>query len=197
MIERPKKLRPNPRASSGRGGPLKSLGRLDQRLLVLMRTRGHNAAAERAAGALGTFGEWGLGWIALAVVGSGLDRRRRMAWCSAGAAGPASVVINYAVKLTVGRERPLIEDHPLLARAPSKLSFPSAHSTSAVAAATAMGRLAPGARPVLAGLAGGICLGRPYLGMHYPSDVVAGVVLGLAIGRAWPLPGGEQEVWAR
>jgi membrane-associated phospholipid phosphatase len=35
-------------------------------------------------------------------------------------------------------------------------------------------------------LAGAICLTRPYLGMHYPSDVLAGAALGLAIGAAWP-----------
>ncbi len=152
---------------------------------------------------LGTFGEWGLGWIGIGLLGSALDRDRRTAWTSAAAVGPLAVAINYSVKLAVGRERPLIEDHPRLARAPSKLSFPSAHSTSSLAAAAAMGRIAPGARPALYSLAAAICLGRPYLGMHYPSDVIAGVLLGREIGRHWPLPGiplrgrSDQEVWAR
>ena len=76
-----------------------------------------------------------------------------------------------------GRERPMLEDHPPLARAPSKLSFPSAHSTSSMAAATAFGRVEPRTRVPLYVLATAICLSRPYLGMHYPSDVVAGAVL--------------------
>ncbi len=46
-----------------------------------------------------------------------------------------------------------------------------------------MGRVAPGSRLPLYGLAGAICLTRPYLGMHYPSDVLGGAALGLAIGR--------------
>jgi undecaprenyl-diphosphatase len=36
------------------------------------------------------------------------------------------------------------------------------------------------------GLAAAVCVGRPYLGMHYPSDVLAGAVLGYAIGRLVP-----------
>lgn len=202
MLQRPRPLRSRPRAGSCRGGPLKALGRLDQRLLVALRTRGHSRATERAVGALGTFGEWGLGWVGVGAIGAGLDAQRRRAWLTASAIGPAAVGINYGVKLAVGRERPLIEDHPRLARAPSKLSFPSAHSTSSMAAAAAMGRIAPGAGPALTALAVAICLGRPFLGMHYPSDVAAGMLLGRAIGRCWPLPGvgvGRQTraVWAR
>ncbi|HKJ35271.1 MAG TPA: phosphatase PAP2 family protein [Solirubrobacterales bacterium] len=203
MFERPRPLRPRPRAGSTRRGPLKTLGRLDQKLLVALRTRGHSRTTERVVGALGTFGEWGLGWIAIGAVGAGLDSGRREAWWAASAVGPAAVALNYAVKLAVGRERPLIEDHPRLARAPSKLSFPSAHSTSSVAAATAMGRVAPGARAPLTMLALAVCLGRPYLGMHYPSDVLAGMLLGREIGRHWPLPGlaprssAGEEIWAR
>lgn len=153
----------------------------------MLRTRGHSERTEKLAGALGTFGEWGVGWVALAGLCAAADRRRRPLWTSTAAVAPAAVAINYAVKLAVGRERPLIEEHPRLARAPSKLSFPSAHSTSSVAAATAMSRLAPGSRPAFLALAAAICAGRPFLGMHYPSDVIAGVALGSAIGRAWPL----------
>jgi membrane-associated phospholipid phosphatase len=80
----------------------------------------------------------------------------------------------------------VIEDHPALARAPTKLSFPSAHSTSSVAAATAFGRVEPRARPYLYTLAAAICVGRPYLGMHYPSDVLAGVALGAVVGALVP-----------
>ncbi|MGB2851954.1 MAG: phosphatase PAP2 family protein, partial [Solirubrobacterales bacterium] len=80
--------------------------------------------------------------------------------------------------------------------------FPSAHATSSMAAAAAMGLIAPGSGPALTALAVAICLGRPFLGMHYPSDVAAGMLLGRAIGRCWPLPGvavGRQTraVWAR
>jgi membrane-associated phospholipid phosphatase len=116
----------------------------------------------------------------------GRDRRRRGHWLTAAAVGPAAIGVNFAIKLAVGRKRPLLEEHPPLARAPTKLSFPSAHATSSLAAATALGRVQPAARPALYGLAAAVCVSRPYLGMHYPSDVLAGAMLGSVIGRSLP-----------
>jgi membrane-associated phospholipid phosphatase len=49
-----------------------------------------------------------------------------------------------------------------------------------------MGRVAPDARAPLYLLAAALCFTRPYLGMHYPSDVVAGVALGAVLGRLVP-----------
>jgi membrane-associated phospholipid phosphatase len=166
-------------------------GRVDQALLVALRRRAHGGLTEASARGLSGFGELGVGWTALAVAGAGLDRGRRRRFLAAAVAGPATIAINYGVKAAVGRERPVIEGHPPLAAAPSKLSFPSAHAASAMAGAVALSRVAPRARPLLYGLAALICAGRPYLGMHYPSDVLAGAALGLAVGHAWPLPGGQ------
>jgi membrane-associated phospholipid phosphatase len=173
------------------------LGWVDQTVLWLMRTRGHFEPLERTMRAVGAAGEWASVWTALGVAGAATDSRRRSRWLAATAVGPAAIGVNYAVKVGVGRNRPLIEEHPPLARAPSKLSFPSAHATSSVAAATALGRVAPHRRVPLYTLATGICLTRPYLGMHYPSDVVAGVALGALLGRAIPRldePGIEQRL---
>jgi len=167
---------------------MQAVGRADQRLLVVLRTSGHSEIGDRIVQGLGLFGEMGSGWAALGLTGSLLRPEDRARWLVAATAAPAAILVNYGVKLTIGRERPLIEDHPPLARAPSKLSFPSAHSTSAVAAATVLGRVSPASRPALFALAGAICLGRPYLGMHYPSDVIAGATLGFALGRVYPLP---------
>jgi len=137
---------------------------------------------------LGTFGEFGIGWAALGIAGAALGPERRGRYLAATAAVPAAIGLNYLVKASAGRERPFIEGHPPLGPAPSKLSFPSAHATAALAGATALGRVAPPAKAPLYALAGLICLGRPYLGLHYPSDVLAGAALGYGIGRAWPLP---------
>jgi len=172
----------------------RAIGWADQRALLAFRTSGHSPALERAAQALGAFGELGAGWSAIALTGAAARPAERNRWLAAATVAPAAILTNYAVKVLVGRERPLVEDHPPLARAPSKLSFPSAHSTSATAAAIAIGRVAPGARAPLYGLAAAICLGRPYLGMHYPSDVLAGVALGTLIGHAYPLPPVATEV---
>ena len=155
-------------------------------MLRFLRTRGHPEPLETMMQAIGMCGEYGGIWIASGAIGASIDPKRRRQWLTGGLVAPVAVGVNYAVKVLAGRERPLIEDHPALAKAPSKLSFPSAHATSSVAAATALGRVEPRARPALFTIAAAICVGRPYLGMHYPSDVLAGAALGFGLGMLVP-----------
>ena len=82
------------------------------------------------------------------------------------------------------RARPQLPGLEPLTPTVSRLSFPSAHATTSFAAARAFSAVAPGA-PLYA-VAGAFALSRPYLGVHYPSDVVAGAVLGTAIAEVWP-----------
>ena len=163
-----------------------ALGDADQAALRFLRTRGHAEPVETVVKALGLAGEYAAIWVGVGVLGASVEPGRRGQWLVAGASGPAAVVVNYAIKVAIGRQRPLIEDHPPLAKAPTKLSFPSAHATSSVTAATALGRVQPRARPYFLGLAVAICIGRLYLGMHYPSDVLGGAALGLALGSIVP-----------
>jgi membrane-associated phospholipid phosphatase len=165
---------------------LAALGDADQAVLRFLRTRGHNEPTETAMKALGMAGEMASIWVAVGAVGASIDEGRRSQWLAGAVTGPVAIGINFAVKRLVGRQRPLIEEHPPLAKAPTKLSFPSTHSTSSVAAATAYGRIEPRARPYLFALAATICVGRPYLGMHYPSDVLGGAALGFCLGMAVP-----------
>jgi membrane-associated phospholipid phosphatase len=160
---------------------------LDLRLLHAMRTRAHGPALEALGKGLGRIGEYGLVWLAIGVVLAIADPDRRDAWLVAGILGPAAIGLNYAVKLLVRRPRPVLEGLPPLGGAPSTLSFPSAHATSSFACVTAMTRIAPEAA-VLFVLAAAIAACRPYLGMHYPSDVLGGVLIGIALGLVVPLP---------
>jgi membrane-associated phospholipid phosphatase len=163
------------------------LARLDQRLLYAMRTRAHGPALEALGKGLGRIGEYGLVWLAIGVVLAIADPDRQDAWLVAGIAGPVAIGLNYAVKLLIRRPRPVLEGLPPLGGGPSTLSFPSAHATSSFACATAMTRIAPEAA-VLFVLAAAIAACRPYLGMHYPSDVLGGVLIGTALGLVVPLP---------
>ena len=168
---------------------LAALGDADQAVLRFLRTRGHHEPVQGVVKALGVAGEYAAVWAAIGIAGAAVDQRRRSRWLAAAATGPAAVGVNFTVKVMIGRERPLIEEHPPLARAPTKLSFPSAHATSSLAGATALGRVEPRSRAALYALAAAICIGRPYLGMHYPSDVLAGAALGAVIGSVVPGPG--------
>ena len=158
----------------------------DLRLLRAMRTRWHAPAVERAARALGKAGNNGAVWLALGVLLAILDSGNREAWLICAALGPIAIGLNYVVKLVVKRPRPVLEGLPPLGGAPSSLSFPSAHATSSFAVATAMTRVDPLGALAFA-LAFALALGRPYLGMHYPSDVLAGALLGVLIGLLVPL----------
>jgi membrane-associated phospholipid phosphatase len=162
------------------------LQRLDTRVLYAMRTRFHGPAAEAVGKALGKIGEWGSVWIAIGLVMAFVDPDNGEDWLIAGLLGPVAIGLNYAVKLVVRRKRPVLEGLPPLGGAPSSLSFPSAHTTSSFACATAMTRIAPEAGFLFI-LATGIALSRPYLGMHYPSDVIAGAILGVGLGLVVPL----------
>jgi hypothetical protein len=165
---------------------LAALADADAAVLRFLRTHGHAEPVETMARALGMCGEYGAIWAAAGAVGASIDHKRRRQWLMGGASGPLAIGVNYLVKFAVGRERPLVEGHPSLAGAPSKLSFPSAHATSSLTAATALGRIEPRARPALLAVAAAICVGRPYLGMHYPSDVLAGAALGFVLGSLVP-----------
>jgi membrane-associated phospholipid phosphatase len=159
----------------------------DQNLLLAMRTRGHTPALERAAILLGRAGNNGAIWVTIGVVLALLDSSNREAWLICAALAPVAIGLNYVVKALVKRPRPdLGPGLPPLGGAPSSLSFPSAHATSSFAVATAMTRVEPIAALAFI-LAAALALGRPYLGMHYPSDVLAGAILGVALGLIVPL----------
>ena len=143
---------------------------MDRALLRLLRTRGHAPGLERAAALYARAGENGVLWFALAA----LTRNRRAFRLTF-----IALLANTAIKQVVRRPRPdLGPDLVPLAATISSLSYPSAHATTSFAAAGALGPSLP-----LYAAAGAMALTRPYLGVHYPSDVVAGAALGVALEK--------------
>jgi len=128
-------------------------------------------------------GEYGRVWIVAALGGALVDRRRRGRWLWAALGVPLTLILNFFVKTAVRRERPRLEDVEAAGPLPASLSFPSAHAATSFAGATLIGALAPPLRPGLYVAAGLMAFTRPYLGVHYPSDVVAGAVVGTVLGR--------------
>jgi membrane-associated phospholipid phosphatase len=159
---------------------------LDLKLLRWMRTHGHTPALEDAAKALGKAGNNGLVWFLLGAALAAIDSSRWESWLICALLGPVAIALNYCIKLAVKRPRPVLEGLPPLGGAPSSLSFPSAHAFSSFAVATAMFRVDPATAGAFV-VALALSLGRPYLGMHYPSDVLAGALLGIVLGLIVPL----------
>ena len=162
----------------------RALSRLDRKALYAFRTRLHPRTLERAAIAYTTVGEFGAIWIAGALAGAAVDRERRGAWLATAAIVPGSLCANFLVKIAVRRERPRLRGLPPLGREPATFSFPSGHAATSFAAATAIGSLLPPARAPLLAAAALMALTRPYLGLHYPSDALAGAALGRLLGTA-------------
>ena len=163
---------------------MRLLAALDLRLLRLLRTRGHTAAVEAAVLRLAQAGENGLLWYVLAIGGAALDRHgQRGAYSRAVKIVLVTLVVNTVVKQAVRRARPVLEEQlPALTPVLSGRSYPSAHSSTSFAGARALAAAGLPAAPLYA-LAVAMALSRPYLGVHYPSDIVAGAVLGDAVGR--------------
>jgi membrane-associated phospholipid phosphatase len=154
-----------------------------------MRTRGHTSPdVERKVALLSRSGEHAACWFVLGAAGLAVSRtpQRRQAWRRGLEATAFAYGLNYAIKLTVKRPRPQIDGLPPLSGVVSGLSFPSAHATTSFAAAGTYARAIPAAAPLLYGGAAMFAISRPYLGVHYPSDVAAGALLGSAVAKAWP-----------
>ena len=157
---------------------------LDERLLRVARTRGHTPAAERAVARFSMLGEHAGVWLLLGAVESRLSAgEQRTRWRRATTVVAGTYAANTALKLLVRRVRPELADLPPLTSTPTRYSFPSAHSSTSFAAALAYSRAGLPALPLYA-LAKGLALSRLYLGVHYPSDVLAGALFGTAIAAA-------------
>lgn len=137
-------------------------------------------AVVKVAQGMSHFGEHSIGWLAIGALGALVDRKRRKDWVIAAGGVFAAHAASVVVKRVVKRKRPDDEGVQVLVGTPSKLSFPSAHATSTTAAAVLYGRLM-GKRlePVLVPP---MLVSRMVLGVHYPSDVVVGSLLGATIG---------------
>jgi undecaprenyl-diphosphatase len=123
----------------------------------------------------------------LVVLGLGADLWGRRPPLACAAATVATVGASLAVtplKELFERARPPLAEPGLraLVAIPENASFPSGHSATAFAAATAVAVLCPRLRPFVLVLAAGVALSRVYLRVHFPLDVLAGGLLGAAIG---------------
>jgi membrane-associated phospholipid phosphatase len=157
------------------------LQELDARASTRLRRLPHSPATDRVLAAASRLTDRGRGWYALGIAGVALDHDRRGEWLIATATVTITEMLAERIKHIAARPRPNVEDLPHLAATPSPFSFPSSHTADAVAASIAFGRVLPRAPLRIAALVQ--AASRPYLGVHYVSDVIAGAALGGVTGR--------------
>ena len=136
---------------------------------------------------LANFADFSKPWFIVATILAvfGGSRGRRAAITGIAAIGVTSFAVNQPMKLLSARTRPDRANVPQerWVSMPESTSFPSGHSASAAAFATAIGDVIPAARIPLRAAASLVAFTRVYTGVHYPSDVVVGATAGALLGR--------------
>jgi membrane-associated phospholipid phosphatase len=129
----------------------------------------------------------GLLWVGMAaVLAIRRGRARRAARDGVVAVGVASAS-SHLIGWWLPRQRPAADHLPAyqaLIQKPTSSSFPSAHAATAAAFTTAIARESPAAGLVVAPVAVAVAHSRLRTRAHWPSDVIAGALWGIAVGEA-------------
>lgn len=143
---------------------------------------GADANVFKIARGLSHFGEHALGWMSLGAIGALVDKKGRPEWIKLLAAAFISHAASVVIKRIVRRKRPYDPRVKIGVGTPSKLSFPSSHATSTTASLVKLAKITSSPLPLLGVPV--MMLSRMVLGVHYPTDVLAGAVVGAATTEA-------------
>ena len=139
--------------------------------------------------AVTSLGDSGIFWIALSFLLLIPKPTRRIGITALAALVIGALITNVALKHLIARTRPyeVIHGLTLLIEKQSDYSFPSGHTCASFAAAGVYWRMMPKKYSVpLLILAVLVAFSRLYVGVHYPSDVLGGLLVGLfAAWAAW------------
>lgn len=163
---------------------LEVLLNLDAGFLMFLQESVRNPILNSVVIFITSLGNGGLLWIAATILLLIPKKTRKIGLMSAVALLGSLIINNNIIKNIVKRPRPFVTftDLQIIIPTPSEYSFPSGHTASSFAAASVFYRHLPKQlgipSVVLAGLIG---FSRLYVGVHYPTDVIAGVLMGILL----------------
>ena len=163
---------------------LETLLNLDGGFLLFLQESVRNPILDNIMIFITSLGNGGMIWIAATILLLIPKKTRKAGVMSAVALLGSLIINNNIVKNIVQRPRPFVTftDLQIIIPTPSEFSFPSGHTSSSFAAAAVFYRHLPkklGLPAVI--LAGLIGFSRLYVGVHYPTDVIAGVLMGILL----------------
>lgn len=135
---------------------------------------------------ISTIGNIGLIWIALIIILLLTQKYRKTSIITMSALIMGTILGEGLLKHIIGRQRPPIDliGIKLLIPKPTTFSFPSGHTTSSFAVAGVIAKYVKKMKIPAFFIASCIAFSRLYLFVHYPSDVLAGIILGLTCSYA-------------
>ena len=155
----------------------------EREVAALIRAQSLTASSgvRQSAVVLSHVGEHALSWTALGLLGAALDREQRRPWLRATTTVISAHALSILVKRVARRHRPTDPRIQVLVSTPGDWSFPSSHAASTTAAAVAYSGLLRRRWPLFSIPV--MMSSRVILGVHYPSDVLAGALLGAVMGH--------------
>lgn len=158
---------------------------IDGQILLFIQEYIRNSVCDVFFKGITHLGDAGIFWILLTVVLLCFRQIRKAGIYSACGLLASLVVNNLILKNLVGRIRPyeLVEGLQCIVAPATDASFPSGHTGASFASAVSMYWQLPRKFAVaLIVLASLIAFSRLYVGIHYPTDVLGGLVTGIGIG---------------
>ena len=156
----------------------------------------HSPMLDGSMGFITRLGDSGILWVTLTALLLVFRKTRRVGCVLAAALLIDAVLCNLLLKPLVARVRPcdILTEVQLLIPHPDDFSFPSGHTAASFASVTALWL----AGKKLAALPVGVLIAfsRMYLCVHYPTDILGGVILGAACGwaGAWLVKKAERRM---
>ena len=163
---------------------LETLLNLDCGFLLFLQDSVRNPILNSIMIFITSLGDGGIIWIAATIALLIPKKTRKVGIMSAVALLGSLLINNNLIKNIVQRPRPYVTftDLQIIIPQPSEFSFPSGHTSSSFASAAVFYRHLPkkfGVPAVI--LAALIGFSRLYVGVHYPTDVLAGAVMGILL----------------